>query len=108
MSLLRYKDASRAELLEILQIQMEHSQKLQAANKQIYKDLEFCDSSWRDRFLKLQAAQPEWIVKQLVPALNKCFKSKIGCDGMLIVSVDDYNELVELIKKVLPTPPEGE
>ena len=43
--------------------------------------------------------QSQWISDQLAPALNKCFKSKIGCDGMLMVAVDDYNELVDLINK---------
>jgi hypothetical protein len=49
--------------------------------------------SWNTR------TSSEWINKTLVPALNKCFPSKLGCDGFLLVRVDDYNELVELINK---------
>ena len=52
--------------------------------------------------------QSQWISDQLAPALNKCFKSKIGCDGMLMVDVDDYNELVDLINKAAPPKEQGQ
>jgi len=52
--------------------------------------------------------QKEWISEELAPALNKCFKSKIGCDGMLMVAVDDYNELVDLINKAAQPKEQGQ
>jgi Lar family restriction alleviation protein len=52
--------------------------------------------------------QSQWISEELAPALNKCFKSKIGCDGMLMVAVDDYNELVDLINKAAAPKEQGQ
>jgi len=46
--------------------------------------------------------QSQWIEQELSPAIKKCFKSLIGCDGVLMVAVDDYNELVDLINKETP------
>jgi len=43
--------------------------------------------------------QSQWIEQELTPAIKKCFKSLIGCDGVLMVAVDDYNELVKVLNK---------
>ena len=52
--------------------------------------------------------QSQWIEQELTPAIKKCFKSLIGCDGVLMVAVDDYNELVKVLNKRLSPKEQGQ
>jgi len=72
---------------------------LKYVNDRLYKQIENMQNT---------RTQSQWISDQLAPALNKCFKSKIGCDGMLMVAVDDYNELVDLINKAASPKKQGQ
>ena len=75
-----------------------------------YEDYQLLTSKIAELEAELEntRTQSQWISDQLAPALNKCFKSKIGCDGMLMVAVDDYNELVDLINKASAPKEQGQ
>jgi hypothetical protein len=38
-------------------------------------------------------------IDKIIKAIKKCFPHTMACDGVLIVNMDSYNELVELINE---------
>ena len=95
MSLWQYKDANRSELWEILQIQLEETQRLTA---------------------ELEAARPEIDMDNLrnciLMALNDCLVAEVG-PGHTVINIDGeslFNRVRGILDAItpLPAPPEGE